>query len=374
MKKSLSKPPLVIGLMSGTSMDGIDAVLIETDGEAHILRREAFTAKYDEPFRQRVRQALLDAAGITNREARPGCLGDVERALTERHADVVARLLKLAGVSAGDVDLIAFHGQTVLHRPEQGLTVQIGDGPALAAETGIDVVYDLRAADVAAGGQGAPLAPMYHRAMAAQIGGGAMAVLNIGGVANVTFVASHGALIAFDTGPGNALLDDWVYSRTGNAFDVDGRYSGIGSVDETVLAALMRDAYFAAPPPKSLDRNHFPADQLAALTVADGAATLAAFTVETIAAAVEHATEVPERWIVCGGGRHNQAIMDGLRGRLDGVVCTAEEAGFRGDDVEAEAWAYLGVRSVRGLSITAPGTTGVPTEQTGGVLARAPAR
>lgn len=373
MKKPLSKPLQVIGLMSGTSMDGIDAVLIETDGEDHVMRRHAFSTKYDAVFRERLRLALLDAAELTERDARPGCLADVEHALTERHADAVHGLLEKAGNTAQDIDLIAFHGQTVLHRPEQRLTVQIGDGVGLAAQTGIDVVYDLRAADVAAGGQGAPLAPAYHRAMAAQIGGGPMAVLNIGGVANVTFVAGDGGLIAFDTGPGNALLDDWVFSRTGDAFDVDGRYSGIGVVDQVLLAELMRDAYFAALPPKSLDRNQFPAGQLAQLIVADGAATLAAFTVETIAVAAEHAAEAPERWIVCGGGRHNQAIMDGLRARLAGEVISAEDAGFRGDDVEAEAWAYLGVRSLLGLPITFPGTTGVAVEQTGGVLVEAAA-
>ena len=367
MKKPLSKPLLAIGLMSGTSMDGIDAVLVETDGEDRVRCRDAHHAPYDAGFRERLRMALQDAGGMTDRDARPGCLGDVERELTGRHADAVGALLQTAGLAARDVDLMAFHGQTVLHRPDQGLTVQIGDGGKLAADTGIDVVYDLRAADVAAGGQGAPLAPAYHRAMAAQIGGGPVAVLNIGGVANVTFVSGDGGLVAFDTGPGNALLDDWVFSRTGDAIDVDGRYSGIGTIDQSVLSALMSDAYFAVPPPKSLDRNHFLAAGLAQLNVADGAATLAAFTTEAIAAAARHAAEPPQRWIVCGGGRHNQAIMDGLRARLSGTVLSAEDAGFRGDAIEAEAWAYLGVRSVLGLPITFPGTTGVAAEQTGGV-------
>lgn len=372
MNKPLGKPLSVIGLMSGTSIDGVDAALIETNGEDHVVRQGAVSLAYDEAFRAQLRQALSDAAQITSRNERPGCLAAVEHELTLRHVTAVERLLGDAGRAADEIDLIALHGQTVLHRPHDRLTVQIGDGEKLAAATGIDVVYDLRAADVAAGGQGAPLAPAYHRAMAAQFGAEPLAVLNIGGVANVTFIASDGELTAFDTGPGNALLDDWVFARTGAAFDRDGRYGRAGTVDQVVLAALMSDPYFAEPPPKSLDRNHFPARHLAGLGTEDGAATLVAFTVEAIARAAAHAAEAPVRWLVCGGGRHNQAIMAGLDGRLAGDVLAAEAAGFDGGDVEAEAWAYLGVRGLRGLPITFPGTTGVAAPHSGGVLAKAP--
>lgn len=371
MNKPLGKPLSAIGLMSGTSIDGVDAALIETNGEDHVFRRGSVSLAYDEAFRAQLRQALSDAAQITARDQRPGCLGAVEHELTLRHVAAVERLLAETGQAPGEIDLIALHGQTVLHRPHDRLTVQIGDGPQLAAATGIDVVYDLRAADVAAGGQGAPLAPAYHRAMAAQFGAEPLAVLNIGGVANVTFVASDGELAAFDTGPGNALLDDWMFARTGAAFDRDGLSAQAGAVDPTVLASLMSDPYFAEPPPKSLDRNHFPARHLAGLSTEDGAATLVAFTVEAIARAAAHAAEAPARWLVCGGGRHNQAIMGGLGARLAGDVVPAEAAGFDGDDVEAEAWAYLGVRGLHGLPITFPGTTGIATPHTGGVLAKA---
>ncbi len=363
-----------IGLMSGTSMDGIDVAMIETDGSDVVKRAGFASTAYDEPFRGRLRQALQDAASIGSREVRPGCLGDVERELTERHAAAVAEFLSGHGLVATDIDVVAFHGQTVLHRPDQGLTVQIGDGSLLAQSTRIDVVYDLRAADVAAGGQGAPLAPAYHRAMVEQLGDlfgqAPMAVLNIGGVANVTFVAEDGGLIAFDTGPGNALIDDFVFSRTGDGFDTDGRISGAGTVDAAILVELMSNGYFAEPPPKSLDRNDFAAGRLGALSAEDGAATLAAFTVESIAASERHALEVPVRWIVCGGGRRNPTIMAGLRERLTGSVMTAEDVGFDGDAIEAEAWAYLGVRSLKGAPLTFPGTTGVMREMTGGVVAR----
>jgi anhydro-N-acetylmuramic acid kinase len=372
----MGKSPMlrVIGLMSGTSMDGIDVALVDTDGEDRFERRGSAHFPYDEAFRGRLRQALADAAAMTQRDGRPGCLGPIEQELTELHAAAVQGFIRQRGLAAGDIDLVSFHGQTVLHRPEQQLTVQIGDGALLAARTGIDVVYDLRGADVANGGQGAPLAPIYHRAMAAtlraRVGDGAVAVLNIGGVANVTFVGPDGGLLAFDTGPGNALIDDWVFSRTGDGFDTDGRHSGNGQVNETVLAALMDDAFFAAPPPKSLDRNHFSAQHLVSLPVEDGAATLARFTVEAIAVSAQHAAAPPALWIVCGGGRHNPTIMRGLRERLNADVVAAEVAGFDGDAIEAEAWAYLGVRSMQGKAITFPGTTGVSAPMTGGVVAR----
>ena len=242
-----------IGLMSGTSMDGIDIALIATDGDSRIERLGFASVPYEEPFRDRLRQALADAVALRQRDGRPGCLGDVERDLTERQAQAVTNFLSQQRLSTADIDLIGFHGQTVLHRPEQRLTVQLGDGRLLAAQTGIDVVFDLRADDVGAGGQGAPLAPVYHQAMAAAISGGlnseVVAILNIGGVANVTFLSSNGKPLAFDTGPGNALIDDWVRAHTGEACDRDGRLAACGRVDELQLSKLMDHVFFDAVPP-----------------------------------------------------------------------------------------------------------------------------
>jgi anhydro-N-acetylmuramic acid kinase len=357
-----------VGAMSGTSLDGIDVALIATDGEDVVERRAFASVPYDEAFRDRLRRALVEAAGLEERTARPGMLADVERELTDRHAYAIRGFLKEIGLDPGDVDLAAFHGQTVLHAPERRLTVQIGDGPRLARALGLRVVYDLRAADAAAGGQGAPLAPVYHRALVRGIGGEAMAVLNIGGVANVTFIGADGELLAFDTGPGNALLDDWMLRTTGTAIDRGGACAASGRVDDAALATLMDHAYFSAPPPKSLDRNAFDVSALAGLLPADGAATLVAFTAEAVARAAVLAPEPPRRWMVTGGGRHNRAMMAALAARLGGTVGTAEMAGFDGDAVEAEAWAYLGVRCLQGLAITFPGTTGVGEALTGGVV------
>lgn len=359
-----------IGLMSGTSMDGIDVAMIETDGESALERGASTTYAYDAAFRARLASAVSDAAGLSDCAGRGGCLAAVERELTERHALVVSEFLQQHGRKPGDIDVIGFHGHTVLHAPERRLTVQIGDGGALAQTTGIDVVYDLRAADAGAGGQGAPLAPVYHRALAARLSDRPLAVLNIGGVANVTWIGGDGTLIAFDTGPGNALLDDWMVDCAGQAFDDGGRLAASGTVSEDALIELLTNGYFGRLPPKSLDRNAFALQPVARLSREDGAATLAAFTAATIARARDHFPEEPRLWVVCGGGRRNKTLMAMIAANVESAVVPAEAVGFDGDAVEAEAWAYLAVRSLKGLPITFPGTTGVPKPLTGGVLAR----
>lgn len=364
----MSKLYRAIGLMSGTSMDAIDCAVIETDGHNTVRPRAFASIAYDEVFRLAMRQALADAAALTERCARTGCLGDVERDLTLRHAAAVSSVLADSGVADSGVDLIGFHGHTVLHRPERQLTIQIGDGPELAARTGKPVVFDMRANDVAGGGQGAPLAPAYHRAMVAGIAQRPVAVLNIGGVANVTWVGPDNELIAFDTGPGNALMDDWMLSQTGNARDEDGAAAASGHIDHAVLGRLLEHAYFSKPPPKSLDRNDFTTAPVANLSVADGAATLAAFTAKAIGKAMQHMPQQPMMWMVCGGGRRNQTLMKMIAEAVDGPVAGAEAYGFNGDAVEAEAWAYLAVRSVEGQPLTYPGTTGVAAPTHGGVL------
>jgi anhydro-N-acetylmuramic acid kinase len=383
-----------VGLMSGTSLDGIDVAMIETDGEDRVVRGPSATFAYAPDFRRRLAQAIDDARGMTDRTARPGCLAAVERELTERHAAAVGRFLAEQGMAPADVAVIGFHGQTVLHRAATAppassgdtnsvsdgppaaaeatatLTVQLGDGNRLAALTGVDVVWDLRAADTAAGGQGAPLVPVYHRAMAARLPQRPVAVVNIGGVANITWIGHDGALIAFDTGPGNALLDDWMLRHTGTAVDVEGATAATGAVDETALNALLLNPYFGRLPPKSLDRNAFAIDPVLPLAVADGAATLTAFTAAGIARAREHLPEQPRLWVICGGGRRNRTLMAMLAAHVESAVVPAEAVAFDGDAVEAEAWAYLAVRALRRLPITFPGTTGVAAPTVGGVLAR----
>jgi anhydro-N-acetylmuramic acid kinase len=367
----MGKMRRALGLMSGTSMDGIDIALIETDGESHVRRLAAGGWAYEPAFRERLRGALSDALGIKARDERPGDLAPVEAELTRLHAETVLRFVGDRMLQPSAIDVIGFHGQTVLHAPERRLTVQIGDGAALAAATGIDVVHDLRAADCDAGGQGAPLAPVYHRALAAKAPDRPVAFINIGGVANITWVGADGTLVAFDTGPGNAMIDDWMRWRTGFLRDDGGMFAAKGKVHEDYLSEYLRHPHFSAPAPKSLDRNAFAIRLVDPLSTEDGAATLTAFTAASIARARQHVPEEPRMWIIAGGGRRNRTLMTMLAGYVHTAVVPVEALGFDGDSVEAEAWAYLAVRSLDRRPITYPGTTGIRVPMTGGILSRA---
>jgi anhydro-N-acetylmuramic acid kinase len=360
-----------IGLMSGTSMDGIDVALLETDGETVSAFGKTGSRAYTPAERAVIAAAVAQAPAITDRNDRSGVFGEAEHVVTEAHAEAVERFLDDNGLSAADIDAVGFHGQTIWHRPEKRLTVQIGDGPALAARLGIDVVHDLRAADVAAGGQGAPFVPVYHQALAAHAGLELpVVVANLGGVGNVTYL-SDAPPLAFDTGPANALIDDWVSARAGVPFDDGGRIAAAGRVEESALRELLKSPYFLKEPPKSLDRNDFSVASLAALSLEDGAATLAAFTAASLALAGDWFPAPARQWIVVGGGARNPTLMAMLRDRLGAPVVTGAEIGWSGDHVEAQAFAYLAVRSLRGLPLTFPTTTGVPEPLAGGVLAKA---
>jgi anhydro-N-acetylmuramic acid kinase len=278
--------------------------------------------------------------------------------------------LAQAAIAPAEIRVVGFHGHTIWHRPEAGRTRQIGDGALLAAETGIDVVCDFRSRDMAEGGQGAPLAPLYHAALAAELAK-PVAVLNLGGVGNVTWIGERGGeILAFDTGPANALIDDWVARHSGRPFDAGGELARAGRIDEAALAALLDDPYFALAPPKSLDRDAFDPAPVAALTPADGAATLTAFTAAAVARARDHLPAAPGRWLVTGGGRHNPALMAALAERLSAPVEAVEAVGWDGDALEAQAFAYLALRALDGLPLSLPSTTGVAQPATGGVLHR----
>ncbi len=347
-----------VGLMSGTSLDGVDAALIVTDGETIAEIGPWLTRPYDDELRDALR-AAIEGAHVAR----------AERALTLAHTAAVAALLTEAGLAANEVDLIGFPGQTLIHRPGEGLTWQIGDGALLAETTGIDVITDFRRRDVEAGGQGAPFAPLYHRALAGDIAR-PLAVLNLGGVANVTWIGDGEALLAFDTGPGCAMIDDWAVRHIARRSDKDGALARAGSVDEVALAVLMADPYFAKTPPKSLDRNAFDAKPIESLGAADGAATLTAFTARGVVAGAGHFAAPVRRWLVSGGGRHNPALMDALRASLDAPVEPVEAVGWQGDALEAQAFGYLAVRALRARPLSLPETTGVPRPVTGGTLHR----
>ena len=376
----MPRPMKAIGLMSGTSLDGIDVALIETDGESVTAFGPAQTYAYREADRSLLAQALEDARGIAVRDERPGVVGVAEALVTRRHAEAVGAFLA-THPQHRDVAVAGFHGQTVLHRPEQRLTVQLGNGPALAAALGEltvtpgpTLVYDLRAADVAAGGQGAPLVPVYHRALVRELGDEPLLILNLGGVANVTYLGGDADPIACDTGPANALIDDFMLARTGVPVDRDGTAAAAGRVDEAAIARLLGHPFFRLSPPKSLDRNDFRQwaaihGGLEAMNVADGAATLTALTAACVAAVLPHLPAKPNRLIAAGGGAHNPTLLAMLRQRLGMDVLTAAELGWSIDALEAQAFAFLAVRALRGLPLSFPTTTGVPRPLTGGVIA-----
>ncbi len=360
-----------IGLMSGTSLDGVDVALIETDGERIGAFGPTSYRAYSDNERDLLRKALADALSMIHRDARPGVLADAEQLVIRAHAEAVESFLKTHNLSRDVIDVVGFHGQTVLHRPDRKLTVQIGDGVALARTLGIPVVFDMRAADVAAGGQGAPLVPVYHRALVRGLKRNEpTVVVNIGGVANITYIDGD-KLIACDTGPGNALLDDFMLHRTGEAVDRNGRTAAKGHADVDWIAHALSRPFFNKPPPKSLDRNDFAALSVDDMMTEDGAATLAAFTAASIAMIATALPKMPASWIVVGGGASNPTLMQMLGDRLPAAsVMRGRDLGWSGDAIEAQAFAYLAVRSFKGLPLTFPGTTGVAAPLTGGALAK----
>jgi anhydro-N-acetylmuramic acid kinase len=365
----------VLGFMSGTSLDAVDMAVLETDGEAIMAFGPCGERKLS-TYTRVIALAATEAARSWARDTpEPDVFAACAVAVADEHFEAADAFLAESGLAWGDLDLIGFHGQTVLHeRPTAeriGRTVQLGDGERLARRAGVPVAYDFRTADVAAGGEGAPLAPIYHAARARASGLAApAAVLNLGGVANITLIPSNGALVAFDTGPANGMIDLWVQARTAERFDRDGALARAGQVDEAVLARLLGHPYFRLPGPKSLDRYDFPLDPVEGLSLEDGAATLVAFTAETVAMGVRACAEAPRVLIASGGGRLNPALMDAISERSPCLVVSAEALDWRGDAIEAEAFAYLAARTFRGLPISFPGTTGVSAPMTGGRLAQ----
>jgi len=361
-----------IGLMSGTSMDGIDVALIRTDGGGFVEFGPSMAVNYAPAMRKQIECGLEEAKEIIRRSDRPGKLADLERSITLAHADAVAGFLDKNQFTCGDIDVIGFHGQTVLHRPDEGLTVQLGDGRLLAAKTGIDVVYDMRAADMEAGGQGAPLVPVFHQALADRLTRPRpLAFVNIGGISNITYVGEDDELIAFDTGPGNALIDQWVQDQGGIPLDQGGRIASEGRVLVAIADRYLSATFFSKAGPKSLDRNDFSPLAAGEADLADGARTLAHVSAASIIRAVDHLPKPPKSWIICGGGRLNDTLMSELRSLAAasaGEVIASDEVELQGDMLEAQAFGYLAVRSIARKPSTFPTTTGCRVPTIGGVL------
>jgi anhydro-N-acetylmuramic acid kinase len=343
-----------LGLMSGTSLDGIDAAIIKTDG--HTVKN--FGPFISEPYSDEFKNLLK--AELGKRKIRQ----TLQKELTYLHAEIIENLFIKNDLVRSEIDIVGFHGQTIYHNPNEKFTLQIGDGALLAELLGISVINNFRSNDVAAGGQGAPLTPVYHQALLNKFSE-PIVVVNIGGVANISFV-SNTCLLAFDTGPGNAPIDDLIKRNLGESFDIDGAVARKGEINEKVLTSLLNHSYFSLPPPKSLDRNEFDFSDIVHLSVQDAAATLVAFTTKAIVRSLEFFPEPPKRWLITGGGRHNSFMMDELSRRLEAKAIPVEDVGWNGDALEAQAFAFLAVRSLLNLPLSFPSTTGVSAELSGG--------
>ncbi|WP_339861255.1 anhydro-N-acetylmuramic acid kinase [Paremcibacter congregatus] len=362
---------LAIGLMSGTSMDGVDCALIKSNGAMTQSVGQPVHIPYDSVLRTDISAAMKQAASLDDAAHATDQFTDIADRITNVHGQAVAALLQQNDHAPDQIDVIGFHGQTLLHRPEERWTLQIGNGQLLADLTCIPVVNDFRTRDMQNGGEGAPLVPIYHHALITQIGDVSypVALVNIGGVGNVTWIGSKDAasMLAFDTGPGNALLDDWIEKHTGEPLDRGGMISATGGIELEVLEGWLKDSYFYKSPPKSLDRTSFHVSGLEDLTLENGAATLVEFTVQSIHLALGQCPALPKHIYICGGGRHNATLMRRLR-TFGPAVDPVEELGWDGDNLEAEAFAYLACRHLKGLPLTFPGTTGVFQPSPGGTL------
>lgn len=361
-----------IGLMSGTSMDGIDAALIKSDGENTIDIVGHYSCEYDSGFQQLLKSTLDEVINVRARSELNETVKKVEQDLTLRHVAAVNKLLKKCEINADGVDLVGFHGQTVLHKPEIGLTIQIGDGELLAHKTGIDVIFDLRANDMKHGGQGAPLVPVYHRALANRMKGKLtfpIAFINIGGISNLTFIGEDDGLYAFDCGPGNALIDQWMYLKTKRPFDRGGDAGLRGKLIKPIIQSYCQHSFFHQRKPGSLDWRSFEPFIDETVSVEDGAASLSFVTAYGIVNSFRHLPFFPETLIVSGGGAHNRSILKYLKELTSNhgtVTLTAQSLDLHSDFIEAEAWGYLAIRSLYKLPITFPTTTGCDSPQSGG--------
>lgn len=369
-----------IGLMTGTVLDGyIDVALLRTDGERIVEFGPYSLEPYDEGVIDILQETLKAALNWQFSGPEPEIFKVAEQLITEQQSKAIINVLDRAGIEKKDISVIGFHGQSVLHRPAQqgvpGRTRQLGDGQLMSQLLGIPVVWDFRSADVADGGQGAPLAPVYHRALLQRAVASSKlnkhtAVLNLGGVANLTWWGQGEQLIAFDTGPANAPVNDWVGQHTNDKMDVDGKLAAAGKVDEARLSTLLEHPYLSATHPKSLDRFDFAASMADGLTLQDGAALLTAFSASAIGKALDLLPKRPDTLVLCGGGRHNPSLVKAIRQRASVTTIDADELGWRGDAIEAECFAFLAERVLRDLPLSFPTTTGVNAACRGGKLSR----
>jgi anhydro-N-acetylmuramic acid kinase len=361
-----------IGFMTGTSLDGIDVALLETDGET--ISSLGPHAEYPMPkaVRNMIEASIADALKWDGEGIEPPSFMPARIAITQSHSEALVRFLRETDTDIGDIDVIGVHGQTIFHqRPKNGKvgrTIQLFDAESFARQTDKTIVFDFRSNDVASGGEGAPLAPVYHRALVRHADlKDDIVVVNLGGVANITQIGADDTLLAFDTGPANGLMDQLMRHRGVGEYDQDGALAAQGVVDNAVLQAYLHHEYFSIPAPKSLDRYDFSIDPVMGLSLVDAMATLCAFSVESLMKGITLTGRSPQTVILSGGGRLNHHLCAQITARLHPItVKNAEDLGWRGGAIEAEAFAYMAARRLKGLPVSFPTTTGVPHPMTGG--------
>lgn len=366
MEKSSTKKKIyrAIGLMSGTAMDGIDAALIETDGYDYIRPIAFESVTHTDGLRAQLRACL-------NKTDRSADVIESEKQFTLAQTPIINKLIKNMNLLKQDCDIIGFHGQTIHHNPDEKITIQLGDGQLLANEMGINVVYDFRTNDMKNGGQGAPFLPVYHRALVKNSNLPLpVIILNLGGVGNITYIDDD-TMIAFDTGPANAMIDDWIKSNTGDNYDADGTIAAKGKADQARIDSFLSLDYFKKPYPKSLDRNDFKTISVDGLTLENGAATLTEMTIQSIARGIALCPKTPTALYVAGGGRHNSHMMQRITQTIDLPTHNIDILGWDGDATEAQGFAYMAVRSLLNEPISFPTTTGCSSPCVGGKLAKA---
>jgi len=362
------------GLMSGTSLDGtIDVALIKTDGII-VEKFSSFKSySYSDEVRESIKESVEVAREWNFKGSEPELFKLTEELITVAQADAVNDLIQGSPIDKEELGVVGFHGQTILHKPprdlKKGRTRQLGNGPLMSEILKTRVVYDFRTADMLAGGHGAPLCPPYHRALLENlINKDEIAVLNLGGIGNITWGNGSEDLIAFDTGPASAPINDLVTHFGLGDMDKDGLLASKGIVNKKILGEFLNNSYFNKKYPKSLDRYDFCHDQVLGLSIEDGAATLTRLCAESVSKAINILPKRPKNLIICGGGRHNPVMLQEIEKTADIKVFQAEDFGWRGDAIEAECFGFLAVRSINGLPISFPMTTGVGNEMSGGKI------
>lgn len=355
-----------LGILSGSALDGVDIAYIRTDGVDVYETGHMMSVPYEESLRQKVRSILGIRPDTPENQA---LLNEVEEELTTFWAQAVREYIETYDVK---IDVIGLEGHTVCNDPKEHYIYQLGDGHLLAQLTGIQVVYNFHAADIAAGGQGAPLDVTFYNAVTSQYPR-PLAVVDISSISSIAWLGSYGEMVAFNSGPGNAAIDEWVFKHAGMHMDYNGKLAIMGHINEQIVAAMMKHKYFAQYPPKSTHREEFreKLEHLEGLSLEDGAATATAFVAESIAySLLLYVPDIPKRIMVCGGGAKNPTLMRFLRQKLANIeVCTAEDWGCDSLAVDVQAVAYLAVRRLHFLPISFPTTTGVIEPMVGGKIA-----